>query len=123
MNKINKFLISSVITFTPAIAFAANKDLKWLIGQAAGYLDIGLKLLMGLAVLMFVYNIVWYFIKPSGGESRADASKYVMWSTIGFFVIFSFWGIVSLLISSFDLDPTPANGVIQSISNLFPNIN
>ena len=119
MKKITKFLISSGAVLFPVIVLAAGKTLEDIMKSAANYMDLALKVLMGFAVLMFVFNIVMYFIKPSGGESRADASKYVMWSVIGFFVIFTFWGIVNILISTFDLD-TPASSVTTSITTLFP---
>ena len=92
--------------------------LKGILGVAATYMDLALKLLMGLAVVYFVYSIVQYFISPGSSEKRKEAGNYVMWSLIGFFVIVSMWGIVNVLSSTFNLGSNaPA---WAEMSNLFP---
>ena len=117
MNKITKILAVG-LTFSPLIAFASNKTLHDLVGTAAVYLNDALALLMGLAVVMFVWYVVKYFIQPSE-KGRSEGGQYVMWSIIGFFVVFSMWGLVNILISTFSLSQNSA-GSWASISNLFP---
>ena len=117
MKKI-KYLISGSITFAPALAFAeSTSTLKTLIGTLAGYLDLALELIMGFAVLMFVYYVVKYFIKPN--EKHDEAASYVMWSLIGFFVILSLWGLVNILIGTFNLGTT-SPGTWTNLKSLFP---
>lgn len=108
------------LTLAPLLASAAtNQTLKDVIGTIAGYLDLALKLIMGLAVLFFVWNVVKYFIINSDSAKRAEAAQYVMWSLIGFFVILSLWGLVNILMSTFSLNNnTP--GSLTSLPNLFP---
>lgn len=103
----------------PAISYAASLTLKGLASIAAEYLNIALRLLMGFAVLMFVWYVIQYFIR--GGESqksRTEAGQYILWSIIGFFVILSFWGLVNILTSTFDLNSSAPTW--NSIDNLFP---
>ncbi len=117
--KIRNYIKVSLFTlFIPFTSFAAGKTLKDVLGMVAGYLDIALQLLIGLAVVYFVYSIVKYFISPSSSENRKEAGSYVMWSLIGFAVIVSLWGIVNLLTSTFNLGSNaPAWSEMQS---LFP---
>ena len=114
-----KYALTAVLTLSPLVAFAATTDLKGLITLIIGYLNYALALLMGIAVVMFVYYVVQFFIRPIGGEQRAEALKYLMWSLIGFFVILSFWGIVNILITSFQFGQN-SPGSWSNFSNIFP---
>jgi hypothetical protein len=120
MNK-KYFIVTIASLFIPAISFAAtSKKLSDIFAQLAGYLNTALALLMGFAVVAFVYFVIKYFIAPNeGGDSRTEASKYLMWSLIGFFVILSMWGIVNVLTNTFDLGSN-SPGSWNDIKNLFP---
>ncbi len=124
MNISNKKLItllSLVSILAPAIAFAQTRsNLSSLVALVMGYLNQALFLIMGVAMVMFVFYVVKYFMKP--GTDRAEAGSYILYSVIGFFVILSFWGIVNILQNTFGLGN--ANNAPQSWSNfqnLFPN--
>jgi hypothetical protein len=117
--KKNKYIISILILGFPLVAFAAGKTLHDLVSSLAMYLNDALALLMGLSVLLFVWYIIKYFIQPSPDTKRTEAAQYVMWSFIGFFVIFSIWGIVNILISTFDLGTVSPRSWID-IDRLFP---
>ncbi len=119
MKKLQYILVSTIVLF-PIAVFAATNTLRDLIGLLAGYLNDALALFMGLAVLIFVYYIVMYFIKPNeGATDRAKAGAYVMYSILGFFIIFSMWGLVNILSNTFNLGHnTP--GSWASMKNLFP---
>ena len=108
------------LTLAPFAASAAtNQKLSDVISTIAGYLDSALKLVMGLAVLFFVWNVVRYFILKSDSANKAEAAQYVMWSLIGFFVILSLWGLVNILMSTFNLNNnTP--GSLTNLPNIFP---
>ncbi|MCX6719390.1 MAG: hypothetical protein NTZ38_03395 [Candidatus Taylorbacteria bacterium] len=103
MSKFSRLGIISGAVIFPSLAFAANMTLKDLMAKAADYLNQALLLLMGLAVLMFVWYVIQFFIKPSD-KDRTEGSKYIMYSVIGFFVILSFWGIVNILQNTFGLN-------------------
>ncbi len=91
-----------LLAFTPAITFAQNKTLKDIAGSIVEYLNIGLTLIIGLAVIIFVWNVVKYFFFAE--QDRVQAGMYVLYSIIGFFVILSFWGIVAVVRNSLNLD-------------------
>jgi len=95
------FIIPAVSFLIPGIAWATTtSNLHDVITLIASYLNDILALLMGVATVMFVFYVIRFFIQPNVVE-RTEASKYIMWSLIGFFIILSFWGIVNILISTF----------------------
>lgn len=95
------FILSNVFVIAPFIAFAQQQDLRTIIDIVIGYLNRILVLMIGVAVVMFVYYIIKYFIKADA--ERKEAGPYVMWSLIGFFVILSLWGLVNILQNTFNL--------------------
>ena len=113
-------LIYTILAITlPSFTYAAtNMKLSDLISKIAGYFNQVLFLMIGFAVIMFVWNVIAYFIQPAQTK-KSEAAQYVMWSVIGFFVILSLWGIVNVLIGTFDLGTgSPTNWT--GINNLFP---
>ncbi len=113
MPKSIRFLVFSAAVSFPLIAFAETQTLKTLILTIVSYFSAILALLMGLAVVMFVFYVIKYFMQPA--ENRTEAWQYVLWSLIGFFIIFSMWGLVSLITNTFNLGQnTP------SVSSIFP---
>ena len=76
-------------------------------GLASRFLYIGdlvIYVLVSFGVLFIVYNIVWYFIRPKGGEGRGDAGLNILWGIIGLAIIVSIWGLVNLFINTFYTD-------------------
>ncbi len=121
MKNIFKYTSSSLaITLLPYISFGAEKKtLATLIDVIIGYFDQFLLLLMGLAIVIFTWNVIMYYIKP--GADRKEAGNYVLYSVIGFFVLLSFWGIVNVLQETFGLkneDNRPSSW--SSFQSLFP---
>ncbi len=114
MNKIqSKLLLLTLLA--PSFTFAQSKSLKDLAQLVAEYLNIALSLIIGLAVVVFVWNVFIYFFTE---KDKTEAGKYVLFSVIGFFVILSFWGIVAIFINTLKLD----NRQPSSLPSLFnPN--
>lgn len=78
-----------------------------------GFIDAVLvPLIFTLAFVAFIWGVFRYFI--AGGadkEKREEGRKFVLWSVIGFVVMFSIWGIVSLLINSLGFDNNSRPGL------------
>lgn len=55
-------------------------------------------LIYALAFILFLIGMVRYFFM-GGDEARAKGKQFMLWSVIGFVVLFSVWGIVRLLLS------------------------
>ena len=120
MKKITARVASFLIPFSlPLIAFAAGKDLKAVIGSVVSYLNTILELLMGIAVVAFVFYVVRYFIMQPDSTKRTEAWQYVLWALVGFFVIFSLWGLVGILTNTFSLQSSAGNWT-DYIDSVFP---
>ena len=124
MNKKIFAYISVVIAgFFPVVALAQTKsNLSDIIIKITGYANVILVLMMAVAVVMFVFYVIKYFIIADA--NRVDGGKYVMYSLIGFFVILSFWGLVNILLNTFGLknDSNRPSGW-TSFTNIFPGGN
>ena len=59
-------------------------------------------LMYALMFLFFVFGVFRYFF-TGGEENRATGRVFVLWSLIGMVAVFSVWGVVNLLLSTFAL--------------------
>jgi heme/copper-type cytochrome/quinol oxidase subunit 4 len=91
----------------PSSAFA-TVTLCTLAQQAVGYFNMAVEVILGLAVVVFVYNIFRYFFMDR--ENNKERGMYLLWSIIGFAVILCFWGLVNLVSNSFNLDKAVPSG-------------
>ena len=107
------FMIAGLFALLPLVVGAQPKTLKTMATLVTEYLNIGLMLIISLAVVVFVWNVFKYFFVET---DHKEAGMYVMYSVIGFFIIFSFWGLVAILRNSLDLDdqapPSFTNGLL-----------
>lgn len=92
-------LITTIIL--PVMVNAEAKTLKDIAKLITEYLNIGLMLIISLAVVVFVWNVFKYFFTEA---DRKEAGMYVLYSVIGFFIIFSFWGLVAIVRNSLQLE-------------------
>ncbi len=99
--KFLRLLVLASLLALPFPAFAAVRNLRDLIALVISYLNVFLILIIGLAVVTFVWNVYRYFILEN--EKRKEAGMYVLYSTIGFFVILSFWGLVAIITNTLNL--------------------
>ncbi len=93
-------LLTLITAGTPLVTFAAGKTLRDLVAIVIGYLTIAIYLIIALAVVTFIWNVYRYFFTE---KDKKEAGMYVLYSTIGFFVILSFWGLVFILMNSLKL--------------------
>ena len=64
-------------------------------------------LLVALAVVFFLYGILKYITAGDDEEKRGKMKNVMIYGIIGLFVMISFWGIVNILINTFELDTYP----------------
>lgn len=102
----------------PIVTTCLPNSLCTVITTVVGYLNQALFLLMAFAIVMFVWYIIQFFIKPD--SDKKEAGNYVMYSVIGFFVILSIWGIVRILTNTFGLTNTYSAPTTTEIRNLIP---
>ena len=68
-------------------------------------------LLVGLAVVGFVYGIIQYFLNPDNEEKRKAGKSFMLWGLITLFVMVSIWGLVKIFSNTF----TGTNPVLPSL--------
>ena len=64
-------------------------------------------ILISLAVVFFLYGILKYISRGDDEESQKKGKNIMIYGIIGLFVMISFWGIVNILINTFELDTYP----------------
>lgn len=64
-------------------------------------------LLFAFAVVFFLYGIMKYISSADDEENRKKGRSIMIYGIIGLFVMVSFWGIVNILINTFELDTYP----------------
>jgi hypothetical protein len=90
----------------PALAFAQVNSIN-----DAGRIvidlinNVGVPIVFALAFIVFIWGIFQYFIAGGHDEEKRDAGKSLMlWGLIGFFVMVSVWGLVNILLGTFQLN-------------------
>jgi cellulose synthase/poly-beta-1,6-N-acetylglucosamine synthase-like glycosyltransferase len=126
MIKKTLFYVSGVaLAVLPSVAFAqlstrtTKPTLYDLIWYIISYANVILVLMIGVAVVVFVFYVIKYFIIADA--DRKEGGKYVMYSLIGFFVVLSFWGLVNILLNTFGFNNTNSKpGAWSAYTDIFP---
>ena len=67
--------------------------------------DVLIPFIIGIAFLVFVWGMFWYFIAGGANDEKKEKGRSLMiWATVGFVLIVIFWGIINLLASSTGLE-------------------
>lgn len=62
--------------------------------------------LLAIAFISFLFGVYRYFILGATDETaRRTGRQFILWSILGFVVIFSLWGLVAVVGSTFGLSP------------------
>tara|TARA_Y100000310_G_C20349696_1_gene653744 strand:+ start:185 stop:547 length:363 start_codon:yes stop_codon:yes gene_type:complete len=93
----------------PALALAQGgaKDAAGLIGLIATLVGQALPVLIGVAILFFIWGVVRFLLAGDNEDTRKAARNMIIWGIISIFVIVSVWGLVNLLGTTFGLTNTP----------------
>ncbi len=110
-NKIKIFagaISISALSLPALISLAAPSDFKSFVEGTIvdGILAPIVVLLVGAAVVIFIYGIILK-IFSEGGEKAEEGKQYMFWGIIGLFVMISMWGLVNILQGTFRLDNKP----------------
>lgn len=61
-------------------------------------------LVVGFAVLVFLYGLFGYMMNIGDESKRKESISYIIYGLIGLFVMTAVWGLVSLLSRTFGFD-------------------
>jgi hypothetical protein len=100
-------LLSVSLLATPVLA-ATPQNFRELIQGVLlnGILKPIVPVLIGLAVVVFIYGIITVMFSE-GGEKKESGKQYMMWGILGIFVMVSVWGLVYLLGNTLELNLDP----------------
>jgi hypothetical protein len=67
-------------------------------------------LVFAVAFLVFIWGVFTYFILSGGNqEKREEGQKLMMYGIVGFFVMVAVWGLVNILVNTFQLNQNIPN--------------
>jgi hypothetical protein len=102
-------LIPLGLLFMPLLALAESvRSLEDLLGDRnRGLLkifDLVVKVLIGAALVLFLYGVVKYISSGDNEEERKKGKDLIIYGIIGLFVMVSVWGLVNILAGTFELN-------------------
>ena len=88
-----------------------NAGLMKIICIIGDFFQMLVPILIGLGVLYFVWGIIQFMIADTE-EAKTKGKDTIMYGLIGFAVIIAMWGLVNLILDTFDLNNQ--NNVVPS---------
>lgn len=109
MKKLIGYLTLSSALVAPVIVSAASfRSLEDGIQSILDIINLLIPLIIGLAILYFLWGVLQYVTKGNEKEGREEAKWIMIWGIIAIFVMVSVWGLVNILHKTFGLDNSPA---------------
>lgn len=96
-----KKIIPLGLAFAPFLALAATAT--DVIDTIKNVLNAVVPLLIGVAVVVFLYGVIKYITAGGDPEKRTEARNVMIYGIIGLFVMVAVWGLVAILTSTFGL--------------------
>lgn len=99
---------SPVTSVTPTVSGPSGINEQYLQGYKTSIIGIINNLvapvLLAIAFIFFLFGVYRYFILGATNDTeRATGRQFILWGIIGFVVIFSLWGLVAIVRSTFGL--------------------
>lgn len=99
-------ILTLAVLVLPSIAHAQNiGGLLGLLNQANDLINRLIPFVIALTVLIFLWGVFRFVMSGGDGDKRKEAQGYMIWGIIALFVMVSVWGLVNILVRSFNLDP------------------
>lgn len=101
--------LGAVLGAMPMLAFAAAGVSAFsILGNIARLLGYAIPVLITLAVVYFIWGVIQYTVSTDE-EAKKGARSKIINGLIGLFVIVAFWGILSLITTTFGVGPEQLN--------------
>lgn len=96
-----------MLLLLPLVASAQASDISGFVNVIINIINNTLvPLILAVAFIVFIWGIFRFFI-ASNEETKEKGKDLMVYGLIGFVVIISVWGIVNLLVNTFNLDSRP----------------
>jgi Type IV secretion system pilin len=104
-----RFILGALIISSPLLAFAQTDTGSGTVTDVPSLFTYALDILNGyvvpiifaIAFVFFIFGVYRYFIAGGGNAEKVqEGQKFVLWSIIGFVIMFSIWGIINLFINT-----------------------
>ncbi|MCI0565642.1 pilin [bacterium] len=106
MHSYKKILLSALCGFAVPFIASAQGTLISVMSVILSILDLAIPAVLAIAIIIFFWGIARYMIAEDDSKKN-EARNVMIYGIAGIFVIFSIWGIVALLQSSFETTGTP----------------
>ena|SRR3989344_9171440 len=113
-NSLLKLSGSILILTLPVLTYAAGID--GLISNLSRWLRMLLPILVGVAVVVFIWGLIVFISKANDETAREEGKKRMIWGIIALFVMVSIWGLVNYIGTTLDIRQDNA----QNVDKLIP---
>jgi len=103
-------ILGSVLGLMPVVAFAAptcasqsTGTIGYILCIIGDILNIVIPILVVLAIVYFIWGVITYVI-ASDEEAKKAGRNRIIWGIIGLACIVAVWGLVNILIKTFNLN-------------------
>ncbi|GEM_PF-1513663 len=97
-------LLYAAVTTSP-------KNFGEFVNLIVAYISFLFPVVLGLISLTFVWGMVKFIGSAGNEESVKSGKQFMIWSIVIFFVVLSFWGMVTFLMDAFGFkDPITGDG-------------
>jgi hypothetical protein len=102
----NHFIFKLLSLVSVPHAFAAANSIQELIVEIQKFIGkYFTPILTTLILVAFLYGVFIYFIRVTDDfKKREEGRKYMIWGIIALFVVFSLWGILKIVNSTFGVE-------------------
>lgn len=107
-----KFAFISASLTLPFLAFAQSINSIQSAGQFIITLinTVAVPVIFAIAFIVFIWGVFQYFVLSGGNEEKqADARNLMIYGIVGLFVMASVWGLVNILIGTFNFNSNTPN--------------
>ena len=100
-----KFAVLATFWALPLFALAQVRNITDAAGKITEIINsVLVPMIFAIAFLVFIWGVVQYFLLGSKDEEAKEKGKsYILYGIIAFFVMVSVWGLVNILVGTFNL--------------------
>lgn len=104
---LQKIGLATGLFLVPSLVFA--QDIYDFIDEFMDLMNALIPVIIGLAVVFFLWGLLTYILKTENQEARKEARNRMFWGIVIIFVMVSIWGFVNLLDNTLGLDNDTPN--------------